>query len=597
MAQKKYSDLFMDWLREAGYTHCFYVPGGNSMHLLESASHRFKCVSFLHEISACIATDYFNEISDKNYKAFLLVTAGPGLTNAMTGIVGAWTESRELLIIGGQAKSTELSKGRLRQIGFQEIDGVTICKSVSKKALRGDKQISKSQLFDLINLSKTPRKGPVFIELCIDISFQNREEKLDDSVKYLPTQLTKPRSFKKASSTIANLLLESERPLFLLGGGIDRSTNLQFIFDLGIPVATTFNGSDRANSNYEYYCGRPNWYGSRWSNLIIQQADLIIALGTRLGINQTGYNHSEFAPVAKVIQIEIDKKEKLKNFPQVEKFFPLDCNGLLVQLSIDLDRNIKSKYKECKRYIVKVREELNYPEIQKDRKSKYLNSNKFIFDLMKITKGNEIIIPCSSGIAAYESAMRIISNKGEQLMVTSHSLASMGYGLAGGIGASLAYPERKTIVFEGDGGFAQNLQELGTVAYNNLNVKIFIFDNGGYQSIKLNQTSSFDGEFIGCNRDTGILLPNWIEICKSFGLKYLELDSKSAFSKEFYKLYNSTFPAIFIVKIDPNQNYWPRIVSKRISVNEVVSEPLHRMYPPLDSKQIKKYLPYLNNEV
>ena len=162
----KYSDLFMDWLAEAGYTHCFYVSGGNVMHLLESASHRFTCIPFVHEVGATIAADYFNEISKAGQKSFVIVTAGPGLTNAITGIVGAWTDSRELLIIGGQAKSSELSKGKFRQIGFQEIDGVTLCSSVTKASIRVDSQISKKELFELINLSKSPRKGPVFIEVC-----------------------------------------------------------------------------------------------------------------------------------------------------------------------------------------------------------------------------------------------------------------------------------------------------------------------------------------------------------------------------------------------------------------------------------------------
>jgi acetolactate synthase-1/2/3 large subunit len=591
MAEKKYSDLFMEWLHEAGYTHCFYVPGGNSMHLLESASSRFKCVPFLHEASACIATDYFNEISSKNSKAFLLVTAGPGLTNAMTGIVGAWVESRELLIIGGQAKSTDLSKGKSRQVGFQEIDGVALCKSVSKKSVRGDRQISKKELFDLVNLTKAPRKGPVFIEMCIDISFQNRDEIIDSSINFHPYNPRKSKLIKKSSREIVKLLQSSERPLFLLGGGVDRETNLDSLFNLELPIATTFNGSDRASNDYIYYCGRPNWYGSRWANLIIQQSDLIIALGTRLGINQTGYNVQEFAPKAKVIQIEIDKKEKKKKYPKIYKFYNQDCNHLLNQISLDLPPELIENFKNWKEFINKIKKDLINPETE--NRPSALDSSQFIFDLMNITDGNEIIVPCSSGIAAYESAMRVILNKDKQKMVTSHGLASMGYGVPGGIGAAIAYPNRKTIVFEGDGGFAQNMQELGTALTNKLNLKIFLFDNNGYHSIKLNQKSSFNGHYIGCDNETGIELPNWEKFCESFGIQYMQVNSSNVFGSEFNKLFNGTELAFFTVSVHPDQTYWPRIISRRVSDNEVVSDPLHKMYPPMSHQSESIYMKYL----
>ena len=593
----KYSDLFMDWLAEAGYTHCFYVSGGNVMHLLESASHRFTCIPFVHEVGATIAADYFNEISEAGQKTFVIVTAGPGLTNAITGIVGAWTDSRELLIIGGQAKSSELSKGKFRQIGFQEIDGVTLCSSVTKASIRVDSQISKKELFELINLSKSPRKGPVFIEVCLDISTQDRNVLENDRINYelnlSDNNEFNQRNISSISKEISSLISNSSRPIILIGGGISRDTNLKPLLDLKIPIATTFNGADRVGIDYEFYCGKPNWYGSRWSNILIQQADLVVALGTRLGIMQVGYNWQAFASKAKIIQVEVDIAETTKGFPKVDAAYLADCNQIAKQIPLILDPKTKSMFVEWKNFIKMVRSDLNLPDKSNKAGVNFVESSSFIFNLMKITKGNEILIPCSSGAAAYESAMRIISNKGRQLMVTSHAMASMGYGLSGAIGAALAHVDKKTIMFEGDGGFAQNLQEIGTAVVNKLDLKIFIMDNSGYQSIRGNQKNSFAGHYVGCDMSTGLGLPNWEQIGMAFNAKTFLVTAKTAFGKEFLELFNERGLVVFIVKIDPEQTYWPRLMSLIDLNGNVASSPLHQMYPPLSDEEDQKYIKYL----
>lgn len=587
----------MDWLVEAGYTHCFYVSGGNVMHLLESASHRFTCIPFVHEVGATIAADYFNEISIIGQKSFVIVTAGPGLTNAITGIAGAWTDSRELLIIGGQAKSSELSKGKYRQIGFQEIDGVTLCSSITKAAIRVDSQISKQELFNLVNISKTPRKGPVFIEVCLDVSTQEREKLIEDDISYeldnSKNNLFKLDNINRISQEISQMITNSTRPLLLIGGGMSRNTNLNPLFDLEIPIATTFNGADRVGIDYEYYCGKPNWYGSRWSNILIQQSDLIIALGTRLGIMQVGYNWEAFAPKAKIVQVEIDAVETCKGFPNVDSVFLGDCNLVVKQIPSLIDPVTKNMFSDWKMFIKMVRSELNNPDKSNTAGKDYVESSKFIFDLMKITSGDEVIIPCSSGAAAYESAMRVISNKGKQLMVTSHAMASMGYGLSGAIGAAFAHPNKKTIMFEGDGGFAQNLQEIGTAAINKLDLKIFIMDNSGYQSIRGNQKNSFAGHYVGCDKTTGLGLPDWGKIATAFGVKTFEVTANTAFSQEFLALFNSPGLAIFVVKIDPEQTYWPRLMSSTNADGIVISNPLHKMNPPLSESDAAKYIRYI----
>jgi acetolactate synthase-1/2/3 large subunit len=250
-------------------------------------------------------------------------------------------------------------------------------------------------------------------------------------------------------------------------------------------------------------------------------------------------------------------------------------------------------FSEWKKFVKIVRSDLNYPDKSNKAGLNYVESSSFIFNLMKITSGDEIIIPCSSGAAAYESAMRVISNKGKQLLVTSHALASMGYGLSGAIGAALAYTEKKTIMFEGDGGFAQNLQELGTAVINGLNLKIFIMDNSGYQSIRGNQKNSFAGHYVGCDKTTGLGLPDWEKISIAFGAKTFVVTANTAFSKEFLNLFNNPGLVTFIVKIDPEQTYWPRLMSSINASGNVISNPLHQMDPPLNDSDNLKYLKYI----
>ena len=163
-----HADEMVDWLRDLGYTHCFFVSGGNSMHLLNAARQKMVCIPVVHEVSAGIAAEYFNESNLSNGKAFVLVTAGPGLTNLVTALAGAYLESRELLVLGGQVKSSDLADKGLRQRGIQEVDGVAIARAVAKSVRRIERPITKSDFFPLVNSGSIDRKGPVFLEVCLD---------------------------------------------------------------------------------------------------------------------------------------------------------------------------------------------------------------------------------------------------------------------------------------------------------------------------------------------------------------------------------------------------------------------------------------------
>jgi acetolactate synthase-1/2/3 large subunit len=586
---ENYGDQFMSWLEEYNYTHCFFVPGGNVMYLLESASKFFECVPFIHEIGATIAAEYFNESNLNGKRAFVLVTAGPGLTNTVTGIASAWVESRELLVIGGQAKSTELSRGNFRQIGFQEFDGYGLCQSITKRSIRIENYVSKSEVLDLVSSSRKFRKGPVFIEFCLDVSTLSSNLDLEDSrVVTVADELD-----SNILDQIRTLILNAARPVIVLGGEVSRAMDLSVYKKMGFPLATTFNGADRISADYPVYVGRPGWYGSRWSNFLIQQSDLVIFVGSRIGLMQVGYNWKKFAPLAKVIQIYSDANEMEKGFPKVDIKIVSSADVFLEKLAAKMAED-ELKLGEWRSFIELIRLNLSAAESEFDDENTYVNPIQFVQDLIsnKITR-NDVVIPCSSGEASFVGPMRVMLNQTGQTIVTSSAMASMGYGLAGAIGASLANRTRRTLLFEGDGGFAQNLQELGTVKANQLPLKIFLMNNGGYMSIKNNQKNSFNGHYIGCDSSTGLVLPDWAKISESFSIDYFEINKLTVNSPEFMEKFNSNQPTFFEIKVNPDQKYIPRISSTRQKDGSIESNALHQMEPELSHEEIEKYLRYL----
>ena len=591
----KYSDDFMEWLRIAGYTHCFFVAGGNAMHLIESASYKFDCTPFINEVGAAIAADSFNEICKKDQRAFVLVTAGPGLTNVTTAVASSWVDRRELLVIGGQAKSTDLSRGKVRQIGFQEIGGVEILSSITKKSVLIDNQIGQDELNHYVSLTKAHPKGPVFLEVCLDITIQETNEDKIHSKEFSTDVSILRAPSSESIKKVATMLRQSSRPVILLGGGVERNScisDVETLKDMGIPLATTFNGADRIGADYEYYCGRPNWYGSRWANLIIQQADLVIALGARLGLMQTGYNWKEFVPNGRVIQIEIEEAELNKGFPELEMKIHCDPNQFLRELCLELADQDFNGVEVWRDLVTKIRRELAAPDKINVASPGFVEYYAFTHELISRLGPTDNINPCSSG-GNFESFGRVMLSKSGQKWVTSPGLASMGFGISGGIGMALAYPKNRTVVLEGDGGLSQNLQEFGVVRNLNANMKVFIADNGNYGSIKSHQKAAFNNHYIGCDKKTGLWLPEWEHIGKAFDIPTLVVTDKNAFDREFIDLFDSVGPSIFIVKVDPDQVFYPKILSSKNAKGEIVSNPLHMMEPPLSAEEFSEFAPFL----
>ena len=593
-SSKKYSDLLCMWLRDLGYTHCFTLAGGNIMHLQESASRFFTVVPVVHEVAAGIAAEYFTE-SEVSGKAFALVTAGPGLTNIVSAISAAFLESRELLVIGGQVKTADLSHGAVRQRGIQEIDGISLVHSICKQAARIDTPWSQKQLNDVVASGASGKKGPVFLEIPLDIQARLFAAEVPDAAD--APRIAQPEASVATDDDVTrmmNMLRSATRPVLLLGAGVSRHTAHAVSDQLtqwGIPIATTWNAADRIAADHPLYIGRPNTWGQRYANLLLQQSDCILALGTRLGMQQTGFNWQQFAPLARIIHVDIDQAELQKGHPRTTMQCAVDANDLLPKL---LQHSL-GDYHEWLAFCRQVKQSLPLIEAGNITGDKFVSPYQFCTDLAARCTAEDVIVPCSSG-SAFTVMMQTFAQKSGQVMITNKGSASMGYGLSGAIGLSFAANGRRTILVEGDGGFAQNIQEIGTAAVNSLPIKMFIFDDHGYASIRATQRNYFAGNYIGCDIETGLGLPNWERLFAAYDVPTIRLTTDYGNDRQFEELFASNGPAAFLVPIDPLQTYFPKITSRVLPNGSMESNPLHRMTPDLEEAQYATLAKYLSNQ-
>lgn len=579
----KYSDQIAAWLQAAGYTHYFYVGGGNIMHLTESLDRYLTGVPVVHEVAAGIAAEYFNEVAYPA-RALALVTAGPGLTNIVTAISGAFLESRELLVIGGQVKTADLAREQVRSRGIQEVDGVALVQSTTKLAYRFETPITAEEFLDKLAVSWTPRKGPVFLEIPLDVQAATVEE------TPLPALTSPALPVIDAASLdlVAGLYDRAERPVVLIGGGVSHAgaASLRDMLNAkGVPTMTTYNGADRMDGDDPVYLGRPNTWGQRSANIIIQRADLIIAIGTRLGLQQTGFNWQEFGRDAQVVQVEIDRSELDKGHPRIDHGFAVDADDFARRLFARPLARHDAWLAEARRIRAAV------PRVEDVNKTGegYISPYDFIVRLEALTKADDLVIPCSSG-SAFTLSMQLYKQRFGQRLITDKSLASMGYGLSGAIGAAIAARDagddgrkpRRTILIEGDGGFAQNLQELGTVAVNDLDLKIFIFHDQGHASIRMTQRSYFNGKYLGCDRRSGLGLPDWTRLFAAWDVPVMTLGLDFDTDPAVLERLTTPGPVAFIVPIDPEQTYMPKITSRITASGSMESNPIDRMTPEID---------------
>jgi len=553
------------------------------MHFLESSRNYFQMVPFVHEVAATIAAEYFNEYQYRNgseHRAFVLVTAGPGLTNTITAIAGAYLESRELLVIGGQVKTVDLKSSKLRQRGIQEIDGVSLTKSITKRSVRAKSNLLKNDLPGLISLTRENRKGPVFLELPLDLQAKEYPVKKIQKIKIAPVKYPS----KIQLENFVHEFNKAKRPLILLGSGLNAKSIKNFTSKLNAfnaPIQCTWNGINNLDDDHRLNFGRPNTWGQRYSNIIIQQADLVLALGTRLSMQQTGFNWKLFNKFGKIFHVDIDQEELNKGHPVTDYKICCDANEFFIRSSSMIKKKSNQEWIDRCNAIKN-----HFPILEKNyTREQYISPFNFCDTLCDLISDDTNIIPCSSG-GSFTSSMQILRKRSGQTVISNKGLASMGYGLSGAIGVAFAKPNKNVILLEGDGGFLQNMQELGTAKVNNLNLKIIIYNDNGYSSIRMTQKNYFGGDYIGCDSNTGLGMPDFRKLAESYDIKFYELTPKIFKNKKkLSKILNKNELSIILIPIDPEQTYFPKITSRVLKNGNMESNPLNLMSPDYDDER------------
>ena len=559
------------------------------MGLLEGFRHYFEMVPVVHEVTAGICAEHFNEVSQaENKKAFCLITTGPGLTNILTAVASAYCERRELLVIAGQVKSGDRKSGTLRQRGVQEVDGANIVQPVSVHSQCLTKPINYSEFSRLVQLSKMPHPGPVLIEICLDVQNKQLDEQLflslnhekgdafgqDKKIVLPDSELTK----------VLEILSASYRPLILIGGLVSRKLlkNLwPHLEQLGVPLMTVSSSIDRVPSDSFLYAGRPGtWGGQRSANILVAQCDCLIACGVQLDLQQTGFNWQKYAPMANIVQIYPDTTELEKGHPELA--LGINCSPDKALTYLAKEGVVDGvKLKEWHSFIAKTRNLIPDIETCNETASGFVPLFDFLQNLSAAVSSNDIIASASSG-GAFTGYPQVARVKKGQIHSCSPALASMGFGLAAAIGAAFTDRQKTVVHFEGDGGFAQNLQELALLKHHNLNIKIFIMCNGGYASIRLTQMRYFGGVHVGCNEQSGLPVFDWAKIFEAFHIPVSKIDSAHHDIDDLSLLiYGSKGPAAFLVPIDPEQTNYPSVYTKINEDGSLVSSPLYDQQPPL----------------
>ncbi len=588
----KLSDYVIKMLEKTGAKHMFMLPGGGAMHLNDSLGKsdviRFICCQ--HEQAASMAAEAYARVN--NIIGLLMVTTGPGGTNALTGVAGAYLESTPLFVISGQVKRLDMINNQgIRQQGMQELDIISVVQSMTKyAALVDDPQMVRYHMERALYEATHGRKGPVWLDIPLDVQATMIDE--DKLIGYTPFEIPADEIFieKKAIETIERIN-SAERPVMMAGNGI-RLSNAMDVFSelaqaLNIPVLTTWNGIDLIEETNPLYYGRPGGLGHRYANFIQQNADLFISIGARLNLLQTGYNFNGFARGAYKIMIDIDRNELQKTNVRPDMIVCADA-GLYIKKILehkDLIKPVNRSAWFAYGDRLKERYPIILPEYRKQKDC--VNTYCLVDELAEQMNTDDVYVSGSSGSCIDISMQAFRVKKGQRVFCTK-GLASMGYGLPSTIGACLASGGKRTISVNGDGGFVMNIQELETIRRLRLPIKVFVLSNRGYGAIQATQTNLFNNHFVACNEQSDLSLPHVAKIAEAYGLKAIVIAKPDELKDKVEEALAYDGPVICEVTTPISLTASPKQVSYKRSDGQMESLPLEFMNPPISDEEMKE---------
>jgi acetolactate synthase-1/2/3 large subunit len=582
----KVSDLVAEFLKEKQIEVVFGIIGSANSHIFNSINDLgyTKIVNTHHEQAAVMAMGAYYRASGKLSAS--IVTAGGGASNAVTGIVSNWADSIPGIIISGNESSHYIKEQEhLRMYGTQGFNISKMVQDVTKYShCLLDENDIQNQLEVCYKISNQGRKGPVLLDIPFDI--QSKTTSPRPWLSFNPKPINTPNTTLLRAEYIIKQINKAKKPLILGGNGIRLSGSKdkfnKFLNQTKIPTTLTWSGIDLLASDNDNFYGRFGLYGQRASNFIVQNCDLLIVLGSRLALPQTGYDYDQFVREGKIIIIDIDTPQ----YPldKIDGWVQEDCSNILDTLldNVYWINDINPIWKE---YCNNIR--IEYPWIGKEHnhKDNHTNSYQFIDKLSNHLKDDHIIVTDMG--TALLSGHQAIKLKPNQTMFTSLGLGEMGYGIAGAIGAAMACPTKDVLCLNCDGGIMMNLQELHTIIENGLNVKVVIFNNDGYLMIKHTQKMLFKGNYVSVDKGTGIGLPNFSKLLPAFGYDYFSLKDNSNTDNILDKFLNYKGPAVLEVFMDPEQGFLPKVKGVAKEDNTILAPPIEEMSPLVSREQLE----------
>ena len=604
--KQRLADYVADFLVAHGVTDVFSVVGGGAMHLNDALGHHEGLkVTYNHHEQACsIAAEAYARIENKI--AAVCVTTGPGGTNAITGVACGWLDSIPMFVISGQVRydttaryAMQFTEGLpLRAMGDQEYDITKSVEPMTKYAVMiEDPKTIRYHLEKAWHLATTGRPGPVWVD--IPVNFQGGYIETDELEGYDPAEDDKdlpPELDDATIDAILDAIKNAKRPVFHAGYGIRLSgayeTFRKVMEKLNIPVVTYWNAVDLIEDEHPLYTGRAGNMGDRAGNWAIQNADLILAVGTRISIRQVGYNWKTWAREAKVIMVDIDRAEMKKPTIHVDMPVWADAADFLAKVDAKVADGARvftdDKWPETTR---SWRD--NYPVVQpRQWEENGETANVYAFmQYMSSQLPEGSLTAVSNGACCVVGNQAYVIKKGSR-MTNNSAIASMGYGLPAALGTCIAGKGKETICLEGDGSIMMNLQELQTIITLNLPIKIFLINNNGYHSIRITQNNLFkDHCKIGIGPESNDLsFPDFEKLSKAFGYPYYCAHSNEEMKKAVDATLAHEGPVFCEIFTDTQQVWEPKSATKRLADGTLVSPPLEDLAPFLPREELKKIM-------
>lgn len=598
------ADYVADFLVEHGVTDAFSVVGGGAMHLNDALGHKdgLKVTYNHHEQACAIAAEAYARLDNKI--AAVCVTTGPGGTNALTGVVGGWLDSIPMFIISGQVRydttaryALQYTETSLRAMGDQEYDIVKSVEPMTKYAtmIEDPKQI-RYALEKAWHLATTGRPGPVWID--IPVNFQGGYIETEELEGYDPSEddaLLPPPVDESIIEKVLEKIANAKRPVLHAGYGIRLSGGYEAfrrVADkLNIPVVTYWNAIDLIEDEHPLYVGRAGNMGDRPGNWAIQNADLVVAIGTRISIRQVGYNWKTWARAAEVIMVDIDQAELKKPTLHVEMPVWADAKDFLEKMDKAIDKTPVHAGGEwlaaCQSW------KKNYPVVQ----PKQWEENGSTANVYAFVKYMSSRLPENSLTAVSNGACCVVGHQTYEIkkgsrFANNSAIASMGYGLPAAIGTCIGGNRRETICLEGDGSIMMNLQELQTILTNKLPIKIFLINNSGYHSIRITQSNLFsEHSKIGIGEESGDLsFPDFKKLSEAFGYPYYSARSNKEMKEVVDQVLSLDGPVFCEIFTDTEQRWEPKSSTKRLEDGTLVSPPLEDLAPFLPREELKEIM-------